>query len=418
MKNILIYIFILFIGCLIGIYINSHKSTKYKENININKIKNNIQPYINEESIQIDNFNKKNLLDNINNEKDANSINISKNSNNYIKISKLELFKRLLEKLEYQKALKIYENIAHTSRQKYYENILFEYIDINIEQNSYSIEKLLKLFLQIYYENPKALYYQAIIQYKKNLYLKSIKILYKTKDQYIENQNLKNQRNKTLKNYIKNYILILQNNKDTKKIIKLFKYLINQEKKYDNSHNNSNKYKHQLAKIYYDLKYYKKSKILLEDITQDYIYINEVKKTISNIEKTKKLNQKYKTKIKLQKSNNHFYINAIINNNLKIKLLIDTGASLTFINEKLFLNLDKSTLKPILLNTANGVLKSYILILDNFSIQNIGFDSFEVTIGDINGPYDGLLGMNYLKNFDFYIDQEKSILYLNPLNNI
>ena len=64
MKNILIYIFILFIGCLIGIYINSHKSTKYKENININKIKNNIQPYINEKSIQIDNFNKKNLLDN------------------------------------------------------------------------------------------------------------------------------------------------------------------------------------------------------------------------------------------------------------------------------------------------------------------------------------------------------------------
>ena len=101
MKNILIYIFILFIGCLIGIYINSHKSTKYKENININKIKNNIQPYINEKSIQIDNFNKKNLLDNMNNEKDENSINISKNSNNYIKISKLELFKRLLEKLEY-----------------------------------------------------------------------------------------------------------------------------------------------------------------------------------------------------------------------------------------------------------------------------------------------------------------------------
>ncbi|MGK0256218.1 MAG: clan AA aspartic protease (TIGR02281 family), partial [Arcobacteraceae bacterium] len=171
-----------------------------------------------------------------------------------------------------------------------------------------------------------------------------------------------------------------------------------------------------LAKLYFDLKHYEKAKYLFEEIYYDSLYQNSASQYIETINKKIQIQDKYKQKIPLQRQGTHFFINAIINDNIKVKLLIDTGASITLINDLLIkdLNLDLTTLKTIKLNTANGVVTAYSTKVQKFSINNLSFDNFQITISKLNKKLDGLLGMNYLKHFDFYIDQDDAILYLNP----
>ena len=400
MNNILLTIFVFALGIGIGFGIN-HYTSEMESHTEDKK----------ELQTQIKEIEKKSVIQNIETKMSdkKNVQNVLSEKEKILKVNPLEEFKSLLSSQQYQSAILFYENKSNNNNKQKYDKILFSFIKEEISRNNLGIQKLLNFFLKIYYEDPHALYYLNIIMYKQNEYEKSIDILYKIKNQYtskiVEDIVLKE-----LETNISSYLTILSKKNNAQKQFDFLEYLIDKEPQ-------NNQYKYTLAKLYLYLKNYEKAKYLLEEIYYDSLYQNSASQYIDAINKKMKIVEKFKQKIPLQRQGTHFYINAIINKNIKVKLLIDTGASLTLINDLLIqdLNLDLSSLKTIHLNTANGLVKAYSAKVESFSINNLSFNNFEISISKLNKELDGLLGMNYLKHFDFYIDQDDAILYLNPL---
>ncbi|RXJ77124.1 retropepsin-like aspartic protease, partial [Arcobacter sp. F2176] len=257
-------------------------------------------------------------------------------------------------------------------------------------------------YLTYDYGNSKALYYLAQIYFNENEYFKAIKLLYSLKESAIE-EDLQNKINKKIIKYTTEYLRLLNERKDLQTINTLLKYLIIQEP-------DSIKYKYLLAQYYFDNKTYRKSKELFEQIINNETYKNSTIEYLNKIESILKLQNKFTHKINLQKQKNHFFIDAFVDNK-KLKLMIDTGATYTLINESNYSNYEKT--KPIILNTANGQKEAYVAKVKEFRIDNIKIENFDITVSNFeDNDFDGLLGMNFLRQFDFYIDQEASILYL------
>jgi len=53
--------------------------------------------------------------------------------------------------------------------------------------------------------------------------------------------------------------------------------------------------------------------------------------------------------------------------------------------------------------------------VQSFQIGDIELEAFKIATGDFKRSYaEGLLGMDFFKQFDFKIDQNRSMLYLAP----
>ncbi len=121
--------------------------------------------------------------------------------------------------------------------------------------------------------------------------------------------------------------------------------------------------------------------------------------------------------IPLRRRGNHFVVEATLNNRTRLSLLIDTGASITIVKpERLRSAIDGSLDRypEHLFNTANGVVTAPVLnvaslVIGEFEVTNLSVGSLQL----INtSEVDGLLGMNFLRHFRFFIDQEKNLLRL------
>tara|TARA_Y100000991_G_C21970281_1_gene349054 strand:- start:604 stop:1806 length:1203 start_codon:yes stop_codon:yes gene_type:complete len=152
------------------------------------------------------------------------------------------------------------------------------------------------------------------------------------------------------------------------------------------------------------------------------------KKARTLIEKIKKLeaykNSEKKIYIKLKKLNRQFLINAKIADEISIDLLIDTGASLTAINQDVLDKISSDKISLIdhkLLNTANGVIKSPIYKISLLEIAELKSFNTKVVglktdLKSSENKFYGLLGMDFLGQFKMEIDQENSQLVLQPKN--
>jgi len=126
-------------------------------------------------------------------------------------------------------------------------------------------------------------------------------------------------------------------------------------------------------------------------------------------------NNEYTHEIPLKKLGEHFAVEVIINNQ-SLTLLLDTGATLTLINEE-YLDLNLRVIKEhMILSTAGGKINAKLKETEHFSLGEIELKKFQFVTSNFkqNGA-DGLLGMNFFKKFKFKIDQEKAILYLSKL---
>jgi len=123
-------------------------------------------------------------------------------------------------------------------------------------------------------------------------------------------------------------------------------------------------------------------------------------------------NNEYTHEIPLKKLGEHFLIEVTINSQA-LTLLLDTGATLTMIDDA---KLDSSLhiiKENIVLSTAGGKINAKLQEAESFSLGDIELQNFQIVSSRFkqNGA-DGLLGMNFFKKFKFKIDQEEAILYL------
>ena len=125
--------------------------------------------------------------------------------------------------------------------------------------------------------------------------------------------------------------------------------------------------------------------------------------------------------IKLGKLGENFVVNAVVNQQMSVKLILDTGASMTIISPKLASALDLfqyESGKKAHFQTANGDVFAPVANLANLSIGDYSFNNLLVGILPIsdNSEIQGLLGMNFLKHYKFFIDQQNLTLELSTLN--
>jgi clan AA aspartic protease (TIGR02281 family) len=121
--------------------------------------------------------------------------------------------------------------------------------------------------------------------------------------------------------------------------------------------------------------------------------------------------------IALHRRGNHFIVDASPAHNRNIQLLIDTGASLTMLKSDVFNHLDiqyTDTGRTRVFNTANGPVRAPVYILDSLAVGDWEVNQLEVGVlpGLGDSSIDGLLGMNFLRHFQFFIDQNEALLRL------
>ena len=122
-------------------------------------------------------------------------------------------------------------------------------------------------------------------------------------------------------------------------------------------------------------------------------------------------------KIPLQRLGDQYAIELNVNRG-KVKLLIDTGASISTLRPDLArqLTLGRSG-QNIRLNTAGGVINAPLLRAEQFGFDGYLVSNIRLAAIDLGSdlPVDGLLGMDYLSAFQFYIDQQNSKLYISAV---
>ena len=121
--------------------------------------------------------------------------------------------------------------------------------------------------------------------------------------------------------------------------------------------------------------------------------------------------------IPLTRSGQHFLVDASPGHGGSLRLLIDTGASMTMVTSGTLQRQGaryRDTGQSRIFNTANGPVRAPIYILETLSIGNWTVEQLEIGVLELDGQagIDGLLGMNFLKHFRFFIDQNESMLRL------
>lgn len=99
-------------------------------------------------------------------------------------------------------------------------------------------------------------------------------------------------------------------------------------------------------------------------------------------------------------------------------LLLDTGASIIALHQEIAEQLDLRTIREGVSQVAGGgVIRSKLAQLDQLTIGPINMKDTYVTIIPHKGPavgFDGLLGMNFLRNVNFTIDYQNQVIKWSP----
>ncbi len=284
--------------------------------------------------------------------------------------------------IEYQLILKTYfYDRINKFPQKTIEQILY-YMEIDPQSED------IPLYLAKYYS-------------EQGEFEKAIKLLFRLQESNPEDssKSIQNDLNSTIEVYIEQLT-------KTKELTKLINFL---EELISKSFNNE-KYLIRLAELYYNLDNYEKSQEILENIDYDSTYGAKAQIILENISLKEKELAQYTHKIPITKINSHYSISLTINQ-IPVTLLLDTGASYTFLDSDKIPSLTIE--KEVFLNTAGGEIVANLCQADSLIIQDIELKNFTVATApfkDISA--DGLLGMNFFELFNFKIDQNRGFLYL------
>jgi clan AA aspartic protease (TIGR02281 family) len=121
--------------------------------------------------------------------------------------------------------------------------------------------------------------------------------------------------------------------------------------------------------------------------------------------------------IPLKQFGDQYVVEATLSGN-QVALLIDTGASVTAISKQYFDNLSNrykiNFLGRFSIGTAGGSLMARIYQFRELTINHVTVENLPVVVLPmLNIKHaDGLLGMNFLREFDFKIDQQQSLMFI------
>jgi clan AA aspartic protease (TIGR02281 family) len=120
--------------------------------------------------------------------------------------------------------------------------------------------------------------------------------------------------------------------------------------------------------------------------------------------------------VPLSRSRNQFVVMASLDGQREVRLLIDTGASVTIVATEILESMGYVLGSRVgKFATANGEVVAPLVGIQSLTIG--GQVVSPITVGAISlsrptASFDGLLGMNFLQKFEFSLDQQRSVLEL------
>jgi len=153
-------------------------------------------------------------------------------------------------------------------------------------------------------------------------------------------------------------------------------------------------------------------------ILQPLVFDSEAgKKATSLLKKIEQIhNSDYQASIPLQRFGEHFLVPLSINGKAPILLLLDTGASITLMQSPTTESPSENALNTITLQTANGKMDVPLTSSNRVNLGPFQLDQIKIALvtEPVSERAQGLLGMNILKHFEFFIDQQTPSLKLSP----
>ena len=120
--------------------------------------------------------------------------------------------------------------------------------------------------------------------------------------------------------------------------------------------------------------------------------------------------------VPLSRSRNQFVVTASLDGQREVRLLIDTGASVTIVAPAILESMGYVLGSRVgKFATANGEVEAPLVGIQSLTLG--GQVVSPITVGAISlsprtASFDGLLGMNFLQKFEFSLDQQRSVLEL------
>ena len=121
--------------------------------------------------------------------------------------------------------------------------------------------------------------------------------------------------------------------------------------------------------------------------------------------------------IPLRRRGNHFLVEAQPGGGDSLELLIDTGASVTILTPAALARhrvAYRDTGRQALFSTANGRVQAPVYRINALAVGDWEVRGLEIGVLELGsgGAIDGLLGMDFLQHFRFFIDQNRAELRL------
>lgn len=110
-------------------------------------------------------------------------------------------------------------------------------------------------------------------------------------------------------------------------------------------------------------------------------------------------------------------VNARINDSGSVRLLLDTGASVTTINPRVLAQLGVSSRDAVRgsIRGVTGQADTLFVVVNSIDVQGAKTGPIRVVAHDVNlGQSDGLLGRDFLDRFQVSIDNQAGIVTLTP----
>lgn len=312
-------------------------------------------------------------------------------------------FKALLEKNLFEDAMLLYMD-AEEDDITDYKVIAINYF--SAKANSLPDESIREMlqFMDIEPESRDVQYLLVNLYTRKKEYPKAIDQINMLKENY-SNENDEKKLDVLLKSVADSYVQTLQKHKNFDELIPFLDQMMGHDlfKTY---------YSLELAKLYFELQKYDESRMLLLEAKEDATYGKQAQNLLEKIEKLEEVAREYDHKIPLQRRGEHFSVQVTVDGAVSLNLLLDTGATYTLIAVgKLF---SPTVLRRDLkLRTAGGEVTADLCRTETFALQDIELYHFKIMVAPFeHDGIDGLLGMNFLKRFKFFVDQKEMILYL------
>lgn len=316
----------------------------------------------------------------------------------------------MLSTHQYQNAMQLFNSHTGKADKERYRSVVIKHLNRLLQLKDYPhAGQLLSAYLDEEYRDVDVLLLRARLYRLQGRYRQAIETLYDARS-YEHRQPQLTLISERIRTYVTDYDRQLESSDEQQARLALYEYLVQVEP--DHS-----PYFIALARSQLDQSRLEEARQSLSLVESDPRVSAQAQQLISQIEDTVTFSQTNPVAIPLIRHGEHFLINALINDSVSVRLLIDTGASMTVLRGDILTSAGMfPAARPSIrrFSTANGVVEGAVVRLDSLSIGDQRMTNLEVAALDLASldSADGLLGMNFLKRYKFFIDQNKPELRL------